>query len=189
MSSYRLSISAFLFLVVVFSGCDSKNPYDTGPAYDEAGNLAKDSLLIVEYLKTAEIDSLYRIYDPSGVVIIVQEEGTGSRPKGGNIIYTNYTGSLMSDGSVFDTNDEQVAVNNDLYKEGIVYDIFDFVLYSQGQDRVITGWNIAYSRLRSGSKAQLIIPSTWAYRDAGNAGDKVPPNSVLLFDVEFKGMD
>jgi FKBP-type peptidyl-prolyl cis-trans isomerase FkpA len=185
MSIYRLSIFAFLVVAVVFSSCDAQNPYDTGPPYDLEGNLAKDSLLIVDYLKTAEIDSLYRIYDPSGVVIIVQEEGTGSRPITRNVIYTKYVGSLMSDGIVFDTNIQNVAIENDIYVEGRDYGLLSFLL---GAGTVIQGWDIAFRRLRSGSKAQLIIPSSYAYRDSPNS-DRIPPNSILIFDVDFKGMD
>lgn len=185
MSIYKLSIPVILLLVVAFSSCETKNPYDTGPAYDIKGNLAKDSLLIVEYLKTADIDSLYRIYDPSGVVIIVKKEGKGSRPIGGNAIFTNYIGSLMSDGSVFDTNIKQVAQDNNLYVEGRTYDLFSFSL---GAGTVIQGWDIAFRRLRPGSKAQLIIPSTYGYRDSPN-NDRIPPNSVLIFDVDFKGIE
>ncbi len=181
----RASIFFLLVLVVVFSSCEANNPFDRGPVYDVEGNLAKDSLLIVDYLKTAEIDSLYRIHDPSGVVIIVQEEGTGSRPISGNVIYTRYAGSLMSDGSVFDTNIEQVARENDIYDEDREYDLLTFVL---GSGSVIQGWDIAFRRLRSGSKAQLIIPSPYAYRDDPNR-PKIPANSILIFDVEFKGMD
>ena len=182
---YRLSIFAFLVLAVAFVSCDAKNPYDTGPAYDREGNLAKDSLLIVDYLETAEIDSLYRIYDPSGVVIIVQEEGAGSRPITGNVIYSRYIGSLMSDGTVFDTNIESVARDNDLYVEGKEYELLSFLL---GTGTVIEGWDIAFRRLRPGSKAQFIIPSTYGYRDSPNT-DRIPENSVLIFDVDFKGMD
>lgn len=184
MSISRLSIFAFLILVVGFISCDSKNPYDTGPVYDYEGNLAKDSLLIVDYLKTAEIDSLYRIYDPSGVVIIVQEEGVGSRPKAGNIIYTNYTGSLFSDGSVFDTSIEQVAIENDIYDEKRIYEPLSFLL---GSTTIVSGWNFAFLRLRSGSKAKIIIPAALGYQDKEIA--KIPANSILIFDIEFKGMD
>ena len=181
----RASIFFLLVLAIAFVSCDAKNPYDTGPAYDMEGNLKKDSLLIVDYLKTAQIDSLYRIYDPSGVVIIVQEEGTGSRPNRGNIIYTNYVGSLMSDGSVFDTNIEQVARENNLYDEKRNYDVLTFALQAGG---VIQGWDIAFGRLRSGSKAVLIIPSTWAYRN-NPPNSSIPDDSILIFDVEFRGMD
>ncbi|PZX54703.1 FKBP-type peptidyl-prolyl cis-trans isomerase FkpA [Algoriphagus ratkowskyi] len=185
MSIYKLSIFSLLILVIAFSSCDTKNPYDTGPAYDIEGNLAKDSLLIAAYLKTAEIDSLYRIYDPSGVVIIVQKEGSGSRPITGNAVFTRYIGSLMSDGSVFDTNIQQVAIDNGLFVEGKKYDLLSFSL---GAGTVIQGWDIGFRRLRSGSKAQLIIPSTYAYRDAAN-NDRIPANSILIFEVDFKGME
>ncbi|REG92078.1 FKBP-type peptidyl-prolyl cis-trans isomerase [Algoriphagus antarcticus] len=181
----KASIFFFLVLAVVFSSCEANNPFDRGPVYDVEGNLAKDSLLIVDYLETAEIDSLYRIHDPSGVVIIVQEEGTGSRPISGNVIYTRYIGSLMSDGSLFDTNIENVAIENDIYDENREYDLLSFLL---GSGTVIQGWDIAFRRLRSGSKAQLLIPSTYGYRDDPNRA-AIPPNSILIFDVEFRGMD
>ncbi|WP_439488987.1 FKBP-type peptidyl-prolyl cis-trans isomerase [Algoriphagus sp.] len=189
MISSRASIFFFLILLVAFSSCEPNNPFGSGPPYDEAGNLKKDSLLIVDYLKTEEIDSLYRIHDPSGVVIIVQEEGVGSRPNTGNMVYTNYVGSLMSDGSIFDTNIEQVAKNNDIFNENRAYDLLGFLLTGQvQQSNVIEGWQIGFRRLRPGSKARLVIPSAWGYRNADN-DDRIPPNSVLIFDVEFLGMD
>ena len=91
----------------------------------------------------------------------------------------------MSDGLVFDTNIEQVARENDIYDEDREYDLLTFLL---GSGSVIQGWDIAFRRLRSGSKAQLIIPSPYAYRDDPNR-PKIPANSILIFDVEFKGMD
>ena len=179
----------FNFLLIgVFAAmiaCEPNNPFDTGPAYDIEGNLAIDSVKIVAYLDTAQIDSIQRIHDPSGVVIIVQEEGEGSRPTGGNIVRTEYTGSLMTDGSVFDTTNEIVARENDIYVEGRTYRPFSFVV---GGGNVITGWDIAYRRLRPGTKARLIIPSTYGYRDS-ESNSKIPPNSILIFDIDFLGTD
>jgi FKBP-type peptidyl-prolyl cis-trans isomerase FkpA len=34
----------------------------------------------------------------------------------------------------------------------------------------------------------MIIPSPWAYRDSGTIPG-IPANSVLMFEVEFLGMD
>jgi FKBP-type peptidyl-prolyl cis-trans isomerase FkpA len=103
MMNKQLVILVGLVLLVAISSCEPTNPFATGPVYDSDANLAIDREKIDAYLDTARIDSLYRIHDPSGVIIIVQEEGNGSRPTGGNVVYTDYTGSLMSDGSVFDT--------------------------------------------------------------------------------------
>lgn len=176
---------ALVILFFALLGCEPNNPFNTGPAYDVEGNLAIDSVKIAAYLDTAQVDSLYRIHDPSGVVIIVQEEGEGSRPTGGNIVYTDYTGSLMETGKVFDTNNEMVARENDIFVEGAPYSLFKFVV---GSGNVITGWDIAFRRIRPKTKARLIIPSPYAYRNSEN-NSRIPANSVLIFDVNFRGID
>lgn len=172
-------------LLLGLASCEPNNPFATGPTYDAAANLAIDRKLIDAYLATADIDSLYRIHDPSGVIIIVQEEGTGTRPTGGTVAYTDYTGSLLSDGSVFDTSLEDVARENNIFVEGRSYDILSFVVGSGG---VITGWDIGFRRLRPGSKAKFIIPSPYGYQAAENRTG-IPPNSILIFDIDFKGID
>lgn len=174
-----------LLLSIVLVSCESTNPFNVGPAYDVEGNLKTDSLKIVAYLDTAKIDSLYRIYDPSGVVIIVQEEGSGSRPVTNTVIYSDYIGSLIEGGSVFDTTFEDVAKENNIYVEGRKYTPFSFVL---GTSTVVLGWEFGFRRLRPGSKAVMLIPSPYGYRDLAS-NSRIPPNSVLRFDVDFLGID
>lgn len=174
-----------VMVVIALQGCEPSNPFNTQPLYDSETNLAIDRVKIDEYLATEKIDSLYRIHDPSGVVVIVQKEGNGSRPTSGSIVYTDYTGSLMESGSVFDTSIESVARDNNIFLEGNKYVTFSFLV---GGGNVITGWDIGFRRLRPGSKAKLIIPSPWGYRNQDN-NDRIPPNSVLVFDVNFKGID
>lgn len=180
-------LSPILVLLGIFSmmACEPTNPFNTGPAYDVAGNLKIDSVKIDAFLDTAQIDSIYRIHDPSGVVIIVQEEGVGSRPTTNTVVYTDYTGSLMEGGSVFDTSIESVAKENDLFVEGRDYLPFSFVM---GANNVIIGWEFGFRRLRPGSKAVLVIPSPYGYRDQSN-NSKIPANSILLFEVDFLGID
>lgn len=165
--------------------CEPTNPFDRGPIYDEQENLKIDSAKIVAFLDTAKIDSLYRIHDRSGVVIIVQKEGVGTRPTSGTIVYTDYIGSLMSDGSVFDTSYEDVARENNIFVEGRKYNTFGFIV---GSGTVITGWDLGFRRLRPGSKAIMVIPSTWAYRNQSTS-ERIPENAILLFDVDFRGID
>lgn len=177
------SIFSFLLVLIVIMACEPNNPFG-GPVYDVEGNLAKDRIVIDEFLATAQIDSLYRVHDPTGVIVIVQEEGLEDKPVSGNLIYINYIGSLL-DGSVFDTNLEEVAKENDIFVETRNYRLFQFTL---GTQDAIPGFNYGFRNLKSGSKAVLIIPSPWAYRDS-ESNERIPPNSVLMFEVEFKGME
>lgn len=181
----KVTSFVLLLMVVALLGCEPNNPFNTGPAYDPETNLKLDRVKIDQFLATEPIDSLYRIHDPSGVVVIVQKEGNGSRPTTGSIVYTDYTGYLMEKGSVFDTSIESVARENEIYVEGGRYFIFSFLV---GGGNVIRGWDIGFRRLRPGSKAKIIIPSPWGYQDQDN-NDRIPANSVLVFDISFRGID
>jgi FKBP-type peptidyl-prolyl cis-trans isomerase len=54
---------------------------------------------------------------------------------------------------------------------------------SVGLGQVIPGWDEGLMLLKKGSKAKLIIPSPLGYGESG-AGAMIPPNSILVFDVE-----
>lgn len=182
MKKRNILILLLLGLVSIWS-CTPTNPFG-GPVYDFSGNLKRDSVIIADFLKTAPIDSLYRIHDASGVVIIVQEEGAGIKPAVGNLIYCNYTGKLL-DGVVFDTNSESVARENNIFDQTRLYRIFQFSL---GGSEAIRGFDVGFRNMKSGSKGVIIIPSPWGYQDRTTV-NRVPANSVLLFEVEFLGLD
>lgn len=178
----NISIVSLITILLAGFACETPNPF--GPVYDSEGNLARDRVIIDEFLLNTPIDSLYRIHDPSGVVVIVQEEGTGIKPVTGNIIFTDFTGSLL-DGSVFDTSIESVAIDNGIFSENRNYRLF---IFTQGGTEAIAGFNLGFRNLKSGSKGILIIPSPFGYRDS-EANPRIPPNSVILFEVDFKGLD
>jgi len=171
-----LILSAFIY------SCETQLPF--AQQYNEEQNLARERPIIATFLETAPYDSLYRIHDPQGVVVIVQEEGTGAIPKPGTVVYINYVGKLL-DGTVFDTNIRSVAEEHGLHTEDRVYAPFDFPL---DQGRAIRGFSMGFKHLRSGSKAVLIVPSPWAYRNEAR-GERIPANSILLFEVDFLGID
>lgn len=175
----------FLFALVGLSACETTNPYNQGPVYDFEGNLTIDRKKIAAYLDTAKIDSIYRIHDPSGVVVIVQQEGKGSRPTNNTVVYTDYLGKVMATGTVFDTSYESIARVKNIFVEGRVYAPLSFVV---GTATVITGWDIGFKRLRPTSKATIIIPSPYGYSNQKN-NDKIPENSILIFKVDFLGID
>jgi len=51
-----------------------------------------------------------------------------------------------------------------------------------GTGRVIKGWDEGLPGMKEGGKRLLIIPASMAYGDK-QAGEKIPPNSTLVFEV------
>ena len=105
----------------------------------------------------------------------VSQKGVGPNARPGKKVTMNYTGKTM-DGNIFDSNTET--------KFGHVQP-FSFVL---GQHQVIPGWDEGIQLLQLGSKATFYIPSALGYGERG-AGGSIPPNAVLIFDVEVAGID
>lgn len=101
---------------------------------------------------------------PSGLQYIVEKEGTGKQPAETDEVKVHYTGTLV-DGTKFDS-----SVDRGQPAEFPV-------------NGVIKGWTEALKMMKEGSKYKLTIPSELAYGPMGRPG--IPPNSVLLFDVEL----
>jgi FKBP-type peptidyl-prolyl cis-trans isomerase FkpA len=112
---------------------------------------------------------------PSGLYYSISQQGLGNNAKPGNKVTMNYTGKTL-DGKVFDSNTDP--------SKGHVQP-FTFTL---GQGQVIKGWDEGVQFLKLGSRGTLYIPSALAYGERG-AGGAIPPNAVLIFDVEVTGID
>jgi len=120
----------------------------------------------------------------SGVMYVIQTQGTGPVPAKGDTVLVNYVGRLLS-GKVFDTNDTTVAKANKLFdvnrKMQGGYGAFK---YPVGEHQVIDGWDDFFLTAKKGTKATIIIPSRLAYRDM-EKGNVIPAYSTLVFTVEL----
>ena len=103
----------------------------------------------------------------SGLQYEVLAAGTGRKPKATDTVKVHYHGTLV-DGTVFDSSVQrgqpiEFAVNG-----------------------VIPGWTEALQLMPQGSKWKLTVPAALAYGPRPNG--KIPPNSVLVFEVELLGI-
>ncbi|GEP98649.1 FKBP-type peptidyl-prolyl cis-trans isomerase [Chitinophaga cymbidii] len=139
--------------------------------YSKAKQNAKEEKEIKEYIDKNKLNTTKTA---SGVHIAVTQEGTGDKPKTGDIVSVNYTGKLL-DGTMFDSNQDTTL------RPGMPLQPLTFPV---GQGRVIPGWDEGIAELKKGSKATLVIPSSLAYGVDGSP-PMIKPNSVLVFTVEL----
>ena len=104
----------------------------------------------------------------NGLLIEDLVVGDGAEAKNYNKVVVNYTGKL-EDGSVFDS-----SLNPGRSP-------FTFTL---GAGSVIKGWDQGLKNMKVGGKRKLTIPPDLAY-GANGAGNAVPPNATLIFEVEL----
>lgn len=103
---------------------------------------------------------------PSGLQFEDIIIGMGAQPEKGKEVTVHYVGTLQ-DGTIFDSSKEKDKP-------------FKFKI---GVGQVIKGWDEGVMSMRVGGKRKLIIPPSLGYGE--RAAGKIPPNSVLIFEVEL----
>lgn len=146
-----------------------------------AAILAKEKVVIDKYIAEHQLTNVKST--GSGLHYVIHQPGKGAKPKPGQTVQVNYLGKLVS-GKVFDTNIEKKAQIHGLFRPGAPYRPIEFPL---GKRRVISGWDEGLALLSPGAKATFIVPSFLAYGAQG-AGKVIPPNMVLVFEVELVGI-
>jgi FKBP-type peptidyl-prolyl cis-trans isomerase FkpA len=139
-------------------------------AEDAKKNEAQLQLDIEKIERYLEQNAIVAQSTESGLRYVINSESAGDRPKPGNTVSVHYTGKLM-DGTIFDSSEGK--------------DPIQFVI---GRGAVIRGWDEGIMLLNKGSKATFYIPSGLAYGPPGRS-PVIPPNSILMFDVELVGIN
>jgi FKBP-type peptidyl-prolyl cis-trans isomerase FklB len=100
----------------------------------------------------------------SGLQYRVLESGTGASPAVTDTVQVHYEGRLIN-GEVFDSSIQR--------GEPVSFPL----------DGVIPGWSEGVQLMKPGAKYEFTIPAALAYGESGTG--PIPPNSVLVFEVEL----
>ncbi|MBC7520651.1 MAG: FKBP-type peptidyl-prolyl cis-trans isomerase [Sandarakinorhabdus sp.] len=111
---------------------------------------------------------------PSGTSFTDVKVGKGAEAMAGQTVSVHYTGWLYEGGKRGKKFDSSLDRGEP----------FAFPL---GDGRVIQGWDEGVAGMKVGGKRTLIIPASAGYGERG-AGDDIPPNATLIFDVELLGV-
>jgi len=98
--------------------------------------------------------------------------GNGVEAKSSDNVTVDYTGKLM-DGSIFDSSKNP---NREPFS------------FTVGIGVVIKGWDDGVPGMKVGGTRRLTIPPNMGYGSQG-AGNVIPPNATLIFDIELLGIE
>ena len=163
-----LAIAIAALMMTGLASCGGNNTSSTEAIEETApdyGQQIKDNKTLGrEFMEqNAKNDSV--VQTKSGLQYMVLKEGNGAKPGPTDKVTVHYTGRLL-DGTVFDSSVERGEPAT-------------FAL-----NQVIPGWTEGLQLMSEGSEYRLFIPSELAYGSKG-AGDKILPNSTLIFDVKL----
>ena len=127
---------------------------------DSLDRLQIERALIRDYVTK---DSLKNWQEKEDVHFAILAPGTGRQVALTDTVEVFYKGYLFPNGTVFDQTKDKPA---------------RFPL-----SRLIRGWQIAIPYLREGGRVRIIIPSSLAY-SIRTRSPRIPPNSILVFEVE-----
>ena len=133
-------------------------------------NKNKTDISTTKQDKTADLKLNNQKMNKQGVQIEILKEGTGAIAKKGDTVSVHYVG-VLENGTKFDSSVDRGTP-------------FEFSL---GAGRVIPGWDIGVEGMKVGEVRKLTVPSELAY-GSGGAGNAIPPNATLIFEVQLLGI-
>ena len=160
-------------LTIIRKGAAAQAFKNDQPAFDAATKAAVEHAnKALAAGRKSVIDSIAKVLpnakqSSDGIFYLIKKEGTGPKPKRGQMVSVHYTGKFL-DGKVFDSS---VSRNEP----------FSFAVGTGG---VIPGWDDSVLDMKVGEKRSIVLPPELAYGPNGIPG-AIPPNSFLYFDIEF----
>jgi peptidyl-prolyl cis-trans isomerase A (cyclophilin A) len=125
------------------------------------------------FLAQLATDEARAVRTPTGLLVVVLQEGSGDRPQDGDLVSFHCTGYLAEDGTRFWST----------YDRGQPFRV------KLGSHRVMPAWEEAAQRMRPGEKCRLIVPPELGYGESGNRLTGIPGGATLVFDMELLGVE
>lgn len=155
---FFINLAFLMALIFVFS-CKKQTYF-----YDYYGNLDKDVAIIDQYLADNNITAVKK---SSGLRYVIHNQGFGSYPANGNTVRINYKGMLLDSTVFVNTYDNQVSYP-----------------FTVGSGSVVSGLDQGIRYIQERGKITIYVPSPLGYQNQAH-GDLIPPNSILIFDVDL----
>lgn len=114
-----------------------------------------------------------------GIRYIMIKKGSSVKSRTKQIVLVNYHGYFLN-GKSFVSNVKSIATQSGIYDPNLEYEPLEVII---DQSSVIAGWHAALKLVGKGDRGIFYLPSTLAYGEQG-LGNVVPPNSILVFDIE-----
>ncbi len=146
---------------------------------------AKTKAASAKFLEEVKVQEPQAKALPSGVKIFKLIDGKGKQPNHTHQVMVNYAGYLKN-GTLFDSNvkeiEEAYGKYDSLREQQGGYQAFPMPYNTSAQ--LIPGFRDALLTMKVGDKIRVFIPAALGYGERG-AGDVIPPNSDLIFDIEI----
>ena len=146
---------------------------------------AKTKAAAAKFLEEVKVQEPQAKALPSGVKIFKLVDGKGKHPNHTHQVMVNYAGYLKN-GTLFDSNvkeiEEAYGKYDSLREQQGGYQAFPMPYNTSAQ--LIPGFRDALLTMKVGDKIRVFIPAALGYGERG-AGDVIPPNSDLIFDIEI----
>lgn len=162
-----VAIGAIVLVILFFNAC-SKDPDCTKTVPQSkldavnAAQLAIDNAIIDDYIIANDIENkLGPVQEINGIRYVITKEGSGLTPCLENNITITYTGRLMSNNTVFDSN-----------LSGVSFPLNNLIL----------GWQLSLPSFTRGTSVTLFVPSGYGYGPTGFL-PRIPSNANLKFDI------
>ena len=161
-NSTLLQLLLLVVTVLTFTACAEDE--DGRFFFDVEAQKVKDEQVIRQYFRDNDVDTTAVERTASGLYYLEVTEGTGDQIKLGDRVSVHYIGTYTNK-LKFDSS----------------YDRGNSFVFTVRDGEVIDGWVEGIQKMRVGGEGLLYIPSHLAY---GPFSQNVPPNSVLIFDIE-----